>query len=127
MINSYEGLLNNPFFKQSEFDSPDKKGSGHFMDVIFINRLTSARIISDSPFFITSGYRSKAHNKAVGGKKYSSHLKGFACDISCTSSRQRYNILGGLLLAGFTRIGISNDFIHVDSDPSKPQEVFWLY
>jgi hypothetical protein len=29
--------------------------------------------------------------------------------------------------AGFNRIGISSTFIHVDNDPSKPEDVIWLY
>jgi len=33
------------------------------------------------PVFITSGYRSPALNKAVGGSRYSQHLKGEAADF----------------------------------------------
>ena len=33
------------------------------------------------PIVITSGYRSDALNKAVGGSKYSQHILGMACDI----------------------------------------------
>jgi antitoxin component of RelBE/YafQ-DinJ toxin-antitoxin module len=33
------------------------------------------------PIFITSGYRSPELNKAVGGSKYSQHLKGEAADF----------------------------------------------
>jgi hypothetical protein len=29
--------------------------------------------------------------------------------------------------AGFNRIGIAPTFIHVDNDPSKPEDVIWLY
>jgi hypothetical protein len=36
-------------------------------------------------------------------------------------------IVGSLLEAGFNRIGIADTFIHVDNDPTKPEEVMWKY
>ena len=33
------------------------------------------------PIFITSGYRSKELNKAIGGSRYSQHMKGEAADF----------------------------------------------
>ncbi|MCP4178124.1 MAG: peptidase M15 [bacterium] len=126
-MDSFHGFLNNPYFTAKEFDSPDKVLSGRKMNVEFINKLTYARNISDTPYVISSGFRTRSHNKSLKAKKNSSHLKYLACDIICNDSKQRHNILGGLLLVGFTRIGISKGFIHVDMDPNKPQEVIWIY
>jgi hypothetical protein len=28
---------------------------------------------------------------------------------------------------GFNRIGVANTFIHVDNDPSLPEDVIWTY
>jgi len=119
-------------FNLKEFDSPDLSGSGLNMDKDFLSMLDNARDIAKTPFKITSGYRTKEHNIAIYkklGKKpiESSHLKGLACDIACSDSRARFLIINALLEAGFTRIGIANNFIHVDSDCEKSQDVIWTY
>lgn len=40
-------------------------------------------ILGDKPILISSGYRSPAVNKAVGGSKNSAHMSGLAVDFSC--------------------------------------------
>ncbi len=114
-------------FKINEFDSPDKKGSSTNMCPTFLSMIDKARSIADVPFIITSGYRTKSHNKSVGGVLNSSHTKGLACDIKCTNSSHRFLIISALRDVGFTRIGISKTFIHCDSDVEKSQNVYWVY
>ena len=115
-------------FKLHEFDSPDQPGSGARMDHEFLDMLDVARSIAGVPFKITSGYRTAKHNKKVGGKEgTSSHLRGKAADIACTTSSARYRIVSALIAAGFTRIGIGATFIHVDNDSVKTPGVAWLY
>jgi len=80
-----------------------------------------------SVIIITSGYRCEAHNKEVGGKGTSSHLKGLAADIKCDDSGFRFPLVGALLKAGFKRIGMGKDFIHIDLDPDKPKNMIWVY
>ena len=116
-----------PNFSPSEFDSPDLDGSGHRMDKSFLDRLQAARKLAGIPFKITSGYRTKEHNKKVGGSISSSHLKGVAADIYCENSGQRFLIVKCLLNAGFKRIGIGDKFIHVDSDKSKLSAIWHYY
>ena len=115
------------YFNIDEFDSPDEPGSGQYMDDDFLEMLDRARDFAGVPFVINSGYRTKAHNTKVGGLKNSAHLDGFAADIRCNASRERMYIVGALLEAGFNRIGIGNGFIHVDNDPTKPEDVIWTY
>ncbi len=112
------------YFKLSEFD--DAPGTGKNMKKEFLTKLDKARAIADVPFNITSGYRSKETNNRVGGVSTSSHLKGLAADISCKDSSTRQKIVNALIQAGFTRIGISNTFIHCDTDKDK-QDAIWLY
>jgi len=120
------------YFKINEFDSPDAIGSGENMDKEFLSRLDQARSIADTPFKITSGFRSEAYNRSLLERGYkaskdSSHLKGLAADIACTDSVSRYKIITSLLKAGFNRIGIADSFIHVDNDPDKATGVIWTY
>lgn len=120
------------YFNLKEFDSPDEVGSGGKMRAEFLRRLDTARHISQTPYIITSGFRSIAANNDLIKRGYrasrnSSHLKGWAADIQANDSRTRHRILKGLIEAGFNRIGISGaGFIHVDADPSK-KEAVWLY
>jgi len=112
-------------FKIAEFNCPCCGKNN--MNESFLARLDRARGISEVAYKINSGCRCEAHNKAVGGSETSSHLKGCACDISATDSRTRAKIIFGLILAGFNRMGIAKDFIHVDNDPKKTKNVLWLY
>jgi uncharacterized protein YcbK (DUF882 family) len=114
------------YFITKEFDSPDELGTGSKMDANLLKRLTDARYLAKIPFVINSGYRTEAHNKEVGGSPTSSHLKGWAVDISCHNSSQREKIVRALLYVGFERIGIAKTFIHADTDKSKSPAI-WLY
>lgn len=115
------------YFNIEEFDSPDEPGSGQYMDNDFLEMLDKARHFAGIPFVINSGYRTKAHNREVGGLPNSAHLDGFAADIRCRGSQERIYIVGALLEAGFNRIGIGANFIHADNDPTKPEDVMWTY
>jgi len=97
------------------------------LDNSFVQTLDLARTLASIPFTITSGYRCEAHNKAVGGKPTSSHTIGKASDIKVSGSRERFYILSALVDAGFSRIGIGSNFIHVDNDNNKADSVVWLY
>lgn len=115
------------YFEFNEFDSPDVKGSYEHMNVEFLNKIAYARKVSGCAFKITSGYRTPSHNEKVGGVPGSSHTVGRACDIYAPTSRQKFLVLSGLLEAGFNRIGVAKNFIHVDDDPSKSEDVIWTY
>lgn len=114
-------------FELSEFDSPDEKGSGKYMQDSTLRMLDDARSLAGIPFRINSGFRSKEHNAYIGGSKYSSHCYGYAVDIHCTDSRSRSILINSLREAGFNRFGIGKTFIHADNDPEKDPNVIWLY
>ena len=115
------------YFNYSEFDSPDVQGSGQLMDKILLEMLDEVRDKFDKPIHITSGYRTPAHNEAVGGTENSSHLKGLAVDIACDNSVDRFDLINCLLDVGFSRIGVAKTFIHADIDFEKTQGVIWTY
>lgn len=122
------------YFKRSEFACPTDSDSGENMDAAFLQRLDRARGKANTPFKINSGYRSPAHNKAVGGVKNSSHMNipCNAADIAVKDSKQRFIILVALMSEGFTRFGIGKNFIHVDCDDTKnggdkSPNVIWHY
>ena len=110
-----------------EFDSPDQKGSGLEMEGDFLIMLDMAREIAKIPFIITSGYRTLEHNRVVHGSTKSSHMKGYAADISYDNERDGLIIVSALTLAGFRRIGKGSNFIHCDNDPKKSSPAYWTY
>jgi uncharacterized protein YcbK (DUF882 family) len=122
------------YFKHSEFNcncgGEDCKGEK--MNYAFLDKLDRARGLAEIPFKITSGFRCKEYNEDLIRRNFkasrsSSHLKGLAADISVKDSKSRFIVFNSLLLAGFTRIGIADTFIHVDLDLEKTQNVIWTY
>jgi len=95
------------------------------LDPAFARRLDRAREKAGVPFKITSGRRTKARNARLGGAKRSSHLTGHGVDLRARSGRVRFAIVRGLILAGFTRIGVYNGHVHVDDDPRLPEPTLW--
>jgi len=113
------------YFKIEEFSCPDC--GKNEISLNLVHMLDQARKIAGIPFKITSGYRCEKHNKEVGGKPDSEHLRGFAVDIACSNSRSRFLIERSLFLVGFDRIGEDDNFIHVGVDKNKPKNVKWRY
>ena len=114
-------------FNYSEFDSPDVQGSGQMMNKLVLDMLDDVRDKFDKPIHINSGYRTPQHNEDVGGTENSSHLRGFAVDIACNNSIDRFDLINCLLDVGFSRIGVAKTFIHADIDPDKSNGVMWTY
>ena len=122
------------YFKLSEFACPCCGKGGTEMNLKLLVMLDEAREIAGVPFVITSGYRCLGHHTDIYKKlghpvlKDSPHLIGVAADISAEGAA-RWNILNGLVRAGFKRIGIGKDFFHVDVDERKIKAFpcVWIY
>lgn len=123
MKNIYTFWKSNPYFSPSCFKCPCC--GTIFMQSTFMAKLNHACFKSDCNYFIISGYRCKPYNSLVNGSETSSHLYGYACDIAIPDNVIRLKVLFGLLASGFTRIGVYKNYIHVDSDPNKP-DCIWL-
>ncbi len=115
------------FFVPKEFDSPDAPGSGENMKFSFVKKLDILREMCGFPLKVDSGFRTPAHNVAVGGEPGSAHLTGEAADVACLSSRTRFVILANAVRVGIKRIGIGDSFIHLDDSVTLDQQVVWLY
>ncbi len=83
-----------------------------------LQRLYHMRILCGFPIYIQSAYRCTKHNEAIGGVHNSSHTRGYAYDIYTHDPNFRYHLVKAAFTAGFTRIKIYKNHIHVDDDPS---------
>jgi uncharacterized protein YcbK (DUF882 family) len=114
-----------PNFKLSEFIRPqDELPEDWVLDNIYhlAHRLQVVRDILNKPIKITSGYRTPAHNKAVGGSPKSQHITGNAVDIVVSGMTPKQvqtalkNWSGGM--------GLGTTFTHLDTRPTKTR---WSY
>ncbi len=115
------------YFELSEFDSPDKPGSGNEMNRVFLFGLDKARELYGKPMRVISGKRTAAHNRAKKGKPNSSHLIGCAADIECDTNDLQ-DMMTAFWAVGFRRFGINRIWgLHVDCDPTKNSPAIWGY
>lgn len=94
------------------------RGSGRLqVEVDLLLKLETLREeLGDRPLNVVSGYRTPAHNRAIGGARRSLHLQGRAADIALV------NHDGAAVEAAARRIGFGGigrypqrNFIHVDT------------
>jgi len=91
-----------------------------------IETLQKVRDEFGHPIKVTSGWRCPENNAESGGSTNSSHMAGLAIDVEVKSSFHRYNFLL-TAMKYFDRIGVAEDFIHIDMDPNKTSKLLWLY
>ena len=120
------------YFKMHEFSSPDKLNSGYNMSLVLIRKLDAIREKFGYPIIITSGYRTKEHNKKLRKRGFkasidSAHLRGLAVDIKCSHSLMRYKLIDLAIGQGINRFGVSDTFLHLDIDTTKEPERMWTY
>lgn len=109
-------------FKIEEFNckSGAKMPSNVLANVLrLMNNLQALRNEVKRPITITSGYRSPAHNRAIGGAKNSRHMFGDAADIKVKnmSPKQVVAIIEKLISEGKMEeggIGIYPSWVHYD-------------
>ena len=121
-------------FSSLEIQCPCGCGADRISSVL-IDKLQKIRDITGKPMTITSGVRCEFYNASINASMSSSHIPdengiGKAVDIACTNSIYRYELVG-VTQNFFHRIGVAGNekgnFLHLDVDRSKAQEVLWVY
>ena len=125
--NIVSNIPTSEFFKLSDFHSKDgvKVPVEYYENLQnLFNNLDVLRKYINAPIFINSGYRSPAHNKAVGVKTNSMHLYGKAADIRVNTLTPKQLaaaieklIKEGKMLQG--GLGIYPTFVHYDIRGTK--------
>jgi len=104
------------------------KGDGKLMiDAPSMDKLQALRVLLDKPLYLTSAYRSVAHNKRVGGAKNSQHLLAKAFDVQM-HNQDPAEFLSAAVAVGFTGIGFYQEsgFIHIDTGPPRTWNQRWF-
>lgn len=101
------------YLKASEVASKDNLASWVNFDPMTAMRFECLRAAWGKPLVINSGYRTPAHNRAIGGASNSAHLKGRAVDIRMPENEQEAFIELARTL-GYTGIGRYQSFVHLD-------------
>lgn len=125
---SVDWTKDSPHFAKSEFNYPDA------MDPSFVKWLNTLRSKVGFPLYVVSDHRPPKRNEAAGGAKSSAHLSNpcFAVDLSRSkgvgfTAQERFALVKAAMSLGCRRIGIyPNKNVHLDMDPSKPQDVIWV-
>lgn len=97
------------------------KGTGRLMiDPESMDCLQSLRDQVGKPLVIQSAYRTREHNKAVGGAAGSMHLAACAFDVSM-KGHDPHEFEEWARACGFTGFGFYPDqgFMHIDTGPAR--------
>jgi hypothetical protein len=87
-----------------------------------LNGLEAVRALYGKQMLITSGYRTPAHNKQVGGVVDSTHIRGLAADIAASNCTQWNALADAAKAAGAWVEGYCNSptHVHMDWGPNAP-------
>lgn len=114
------------YFKPKEFEN--KLDEVYLLDSSLLALLDAIREEFDAPLRVTSGYRSEAYNKRIGGAKSSQHIKGAAADISpIRFSKAELDRLYDICCKHAKAVGDGRNrgFIHIDTRTDKVRR--WDY
>lgn len=97
-------------------NTPDAEARANLAALVG-NLLDPLRALWGAPIRVTSGYRSVAVNRLVGGAKTSHHLRGMAADITCADNRALFALIKSSGLP-FTQLIDEDGFrwLHVSFD-----------
>jgi hypothetical protein len=103
---------------QNQFEAMELEGAGwKKIDKVVLGKLARVSEYTGQQYVITSGYRSPAYNKSVGGVTNSLHTTGKAIDVRMPGNKDEFIVAASR--AGFTGIGVYNSFIHLDIGPRR--------
>lgn len=85
--------------------------------------------LGNYPILVTSGFRNKEINKAVGGARNSDHLEGLAVDIIIKNNKSIKDTAKQIIETQleFDQIIIYRKFIHLGFNKKMRRQIVWYY
>lgn len=109
-----------------------RKGLDNTPNAVIINNLTitcanleTVRALLNAPLMISSGYRSPAVNRAVGGSATSAHTHGWAVDFICPGFGTPKQITDAIKASDimFDQLIEEGTWVHISFAPTKRRQV----
>lgn len=85
--------------------------------------------LGDKPIIVTSGYRSPAVNKAVGGSVYSEHMIGSAVDFICPGYGSPLDVCRAIAASGISFNQLIHEFgawTHVSRSDAPRRQILTI-
>lgn len=88
-------------------------------------KMEAIRKLLGKPIIVSSGYRSPAVNRAVGGSPTSAHSLGYAVDFFCPQYGSPLKICKAIVASGtkFDQLIEEGTWVHISFDPRMRQSV----
>jgi hypothetical protein len=82
-------------------------------------------LLGDRPITISSGYRSAALNRAIGGARNSAHVRGRAVDFNCFGFGAPIDVCRAIAGSGvpFDQMIEEGTWVHVSFDPKLRRQI----
>lgn len=122
-------LKGSPKARQLKLDNePDPETIGRLTrSAVLLERVRTA--LNDTPMTISSGYRSPALNKAVGGSPTSAHCLGYAIDFISPDFGAPFAVCNRILEAGISFDQLIHEYgrwIHISFDPRMRRQAMTI-
>lgn len=125
-----------PHFTLAEFTVTntglDNTPTGEVLDRLYLtaDRMEKVReVLGNNPIIITSGFRSKAVNKAVGGVANSDHMNGYVLDFTCPRFGTPYEVCKEILAHKIKFDQLIHErrrWVHISFAPSMRRQMLTL-
>lgn len=123
-------LIKSTTAKQKGIKNIPSKEEEQNLIALINNILDPLRKAYGKPIIVTSGYRSKALNKAIGGAKTSQHQYGYAADIRSVSDSKEENkkIFELAKTLPFDQLIDEHnyDWVHISYSPKNRRQILHL-
>lgn len=120
-------MIKSKYFSEAEMQRCTPPCSLQDMSQRTMTKADKLRELCGFPLICICAYRSREWDLAKGRSGNGAHPHRHGLDFRCTDSAKRFAIITNAPKAGFPRIGISKNYIHVDDDETLPQNVMWHY
>lgn len=94
------------------------------------NGLEGVRSLLNAPMYISSGYRSYALNKAIGGSPNSDHLDGWAVDFTAPrfgTPQQICKVIANAYSIMFSQCIYEGRWVHISFRPTGKRQLLTAY
>ena len=135
---TYEEMITSDTARVRGIDNHPNAAAEIYISKLAREVLQPIRDAYKKPIIITSGYRSEALNKAVGGSKTSQHLKGQAADIKAAdgNNKELFDCILKLIKRGKLKVGqliweygskTHPRWVHVSLPYTKVNNILYYY